>query len=112
MASKNMFNLSRVANAPSTVKAYEKQQENEKKTEETAKIQKEEPVVEVKKQESEQKERKTAGKPATKHLVSMRFDPVTVNRIKTLADEWGVTQTRVVEKLIDEAWIRGGRKAD
>lgn len=51
-------------------------------------------------------------KPATKHLVSMRFDPLTVNRIKTLADEWGVTQTRVVEKLIDEAWIRGGRKAE
>lgn len=59
----------------------------------------------------EQKPQTTA-KPATKHLVSMRFDPVTVTRVKMLAKEWGVTQTRVVEKLVDEAWIRGGRKAD
>jgi hypothetical protein len=49
-------------------------------------------------------------KPATKRLVSMRFDSVTQERIKQLAAEWGVTQTRVIERLIDEEWVRSGRK--
>lgn len=49
-------------------------------------------------------------KPATKRLVSMRFDSVTQERIKKLAAEWGVTQTRVIERLIDEEWVRSGRK--
>jgi len=52
----------------------------------------------------------TVTKPATKRLVSMRFDSVTQGRIKQLAAEWGVTQTRVIERLIDEEWVRSGRK--
>lgn len=52
----------------------------------------------------------TVTKPATKRLVSMRFDSVTQGRIKQLATAWGVTQTRVIERLIDEEWVRSGRK--
>lgn len=58
----------------------------------------------------EQTATKNSTKPATKRLVSMRFDSVTQGRIKQLAAEWGVTQTRVIERLIDEEWVRAGRK--
>lgn len=58
----------------------------------------------------EQTEKSIVTKPATKRLVSMRFDSVTQGRIKQLAAEWGVTQTRVIERLIDEEWVRSGKK--
>lgn len=47
-------------------------------------------------------------KPATKHPVSMRFDESMVYRVKVLAARWGITQTRVLERLVDEAWAKEG----
>ena len=51
-------------------------------------------------------------KPATKHPVSLRFDEATTYRIKVLAARWGITQTRVLERLVDEAWAREGLHDD
>lgn len=51
-------------------------------------------------------------KPATKHPVSLRFDEATTYRIKVLAARWGITQTRVLERLVDEAWAKEGLHDD
>ena len=47
-------------------------------------------------------------KPAIKHPVSLRFEEAMLYRIKILAARWGITQTRVLERLVDEAWAREG----
>lgn len=51
-------------------------------------------------------------KPATKHPVSMRYDESMVYRVKVLAARWGITQTRVLERLVDEAWAKEGLHDD
>lgn len=68
------------------------------------------PVMNTAPEQTARPKNSTVTKPATKRLVSMRFDSVTQGRIKQLAAEWGVTQTRVIERLIDEEWVRSGRK--
>lgn len=127
MASKNAFGFARVTSAPSAAEAFERQQEAEKKALEVAPEQ--EPAVPAVQEVQKQVERtvlaapapasapiaeKPAGtrgrprKPATKHPVSMRFDESMVYRVKVLAARWGITQTRVLERLVDEAWAKEG----
>lgn len=46
------------------------------------------------------------------HPVSLRFDEATTYRIKVLAARWGITQTRVLERLVDEVWAKEGLHDD